>query len=209
MQPLLYTLIIILAVILAIVLTLLLFWRVWFLRQPRRDVPKSGIVSPASGKLVRIIAFKNGIVQDVPKGLLGVVHAITKDVADEGQMLVIMLTPFDVHYQRAPVDGKVKNVTYTKGLFRNAVIGADKLCAFENEKNEMLFASKEGKVKVMQVAGVAARRIICYVKPGQKLRRGDVIGLINLGSQVILIMPKKKLKVKVGDHLTDGETVIA
>jgi phosphatidylserine decarboxylase precursor-related protein len=126
MHPLLIALIIILAIIIA----LLLFWRVWFLRQPKRAVPKSGIVSPASGRLVRIITFKNGKAQDVPKGLLGRVRAVTKDVASEGQMLVIMLTPFDVHYQRAPADAIVEKVTYTKGLFRNAVIGADRLSAF-------------------------------------------------------------------------------
>ena len=84
-----------------------LFWRFWFLRQPARTVPRTGIVSPADGKLIRIIPFTNGKPQEVPKGLLGKVTAVTKDVARSGYVLVIMLTPLDVHYQRAPIAGEV------------------------------------------------------------------------------------------------------
>ena len=195
-------------IILIIAAALILFWRVWFLRQPKRTVPKKGIVSPASGRLIKIIPYKNGQAKDIPKGMLGKVKAITKDVAKEGNILVIMLTPLDVHYQRAPETGTITKTTYTKGLFKNAVIGAS-YRAFENEKNEMLFKTKAGPMKVVQVAGVAARRINCYVKAGQTVQRGEVIGLINLGSQTLLILPKMKLKVKENDYLVDGETVIA
>jgi phosphatidylserine decarboxylase len=198
-----------LIILLIIVIILLLFWKFVFLRRPKRNIPTEGIVSPASGRLVRIINFKNGAAHDVPKGLFGRVRAITEDVATEGQLLVIMLTPFDVHYQRAPADGIVKSTIYTKGAFKNAIIGAERLSAFENEKNTILLKTKEGNIKVIQVAGVLARRIICSVKLGQSVKKGDLIGLINLGSQVILVMPKKKLKVKVGDYLVDGETIIA
>jgi phosphatidylserine decarboxylase len=201
-------LIVALLVILGILLVLFLFWRLWFLRLPKRKIPKKGIVSPASGKLVRIIPFKGAAV-NVPKGLLGMVRAITKDVAKEGHLLLVMLTPMDVHYQRSPVAGVVEKISYSKGKFNNAVFGAGELKAFENEKNEILIRTGKEKIKVIQVAGVAARRIVCNVKKGQKLQKGDVIGLINLGSQVILIIPKKKLLVKEGEYMTDGETVIA
>jgi phosphatidylserine decarboxylase len=198
----------ILIIIAALVAAILAFWRLWFLRQPKRNTPRKGIVSPASGRLIKIIPYKNGKAANIPKGMLGKVRAATIDVAKEGYLLVIMLTPLDVHYQRSPVDGVVEKVTYAKGLFKNAVIGAQ-YRLFENEKNEMLIVTKKGKIKVIQVAGVAARRIKCYVKPGERIKKGQLIGLINLGSQVVVVLPKQKLLVKENDYLVDGETVIA
>jgi phosphatidylserine decarboxylase len=198
----------ILVIIGSILLAAFLFWKFWFLRQPKRTTPKKGIVSPASGTLIKIIPYKNGKAADIPKGMLGKVKAATVDVAKEGYLLVIMLTPLDVHYQRSPVDGVVEKVTYAKGLFKNAVIGAQ-YRLFENEKNEILIVTKKGKIKVVQVAGVAARRIKCYVKAGERVKKGQLIGLINLGSQVVVVLPKQKLLVKENDYLIDGETVIA
>jgi phosphatidylserine decarboxylase len=198
----------ILIIIAALVAAILAFWRLWFLRQPKRNTPRKGIISPASGRLIKIIPYKNGKAANIPKGMLGKVRAATVDVAKEGYLLVIMLTPLDVHYQRSPVDGVVEKVTYAKGLFKNAVIGAQ-YRLFENEKNEMLIVTKKGKIKVIQVAGVAARRIKCYVKPGERIKKGQLIGLINLGSQVVVVLPKQKLLVKENDYLVDGETVIA
>lgn len=192
-----------------VVLVVVLFWRFWFLRLPARTIPLRGIVSPASGKLVRIISYRNGQAQNIPKGLFGMVHALTSDVAKEGYLLVIMLTPMDVHYQRAPASGTVLATTYSPGKFANAVSGAANLHAFENEKNEILFAVGKERLKVVQVAGFLARRIESAVTVEQRVSKGDVIGLINLGSQVLLVMPKKRLLVKEGQMMTDGETVIA
>ncbi len=199
----------VLTCIVALALAAFLFWRIWFLRKPARTVPRSGIVSPASGTVVRIIPFTGGAPQQVPKGLLGVVRMLTVDVAKEGVLVVIMLTPMDVHYQRAPVDGTVKRVRYTRGKFANAVSGAARLAAFENEKNEILISSGKGSVKVVQVAGALARRIECYVKEGQAVKKGEIIGLINLGSQVCLVMPARTVLVREGQRVIDGETVIA
>src|SRR5690349_13904291 len=86
-----------------LLLAFLVFWKYWFLRQPRRTIPEQGIISPASGKLVRILPYTNGTSAAVPKGLLGVVKTLTADVASSGYILVIMLSPLDVHYQRAPI----------------------------------------------------------------------------------------------------------
>jgi phosphatidylserine decarboxylase len=199
----------ILAVIIVAAIAIVAFWKLYFLRLPARTVPKVGIVSPASGRVVRIIRFRKGKPIDVPKGLLGRAKTITADVAKDGTIVVIMLTPMDVHFQRAPADGIVRGVAYQKGKFNNAVFGAGDLHAFENEQNAILLQTKQGTMKVVQVAGVLARRIECYVRKGQKVKKGEVIGLINLGSQVMLILPKQGIKVKVGQKVTDGETIIA
>ena len=196
------------AVIAFIVLLIVLFWRCWFLRLPARNIPKKGIVSPAYGRVVKIINFSGTSVR-VPKGMRGIVNTLTSDVAKTGSVIVTMLTPLDVHYQRSPVDGVVEKITYRKGKFKNAVFGAGKLAGIENEKNEILIKFGSQRVKVVQVAGAAARRIECYVKKGQKVKKGEVIGLINFGSQVLLVLPKKKLKIKNGQRVVDGETVIA
>src|SRR6185503_8463340 len=108
--------------IIGIGIALFLFWRLWFIRQPKRTVPAKGIVAPASGRIIKIVPFKDGKAKDIPKGMLGKVKAITSDVAREGSLIVIMLTPLDVHYQRSPASGTVKTITYTKGAFKNAVI---------------------------------------------------------------------------------------
>lgn len=191
------------------VIAFFLFWRIWFLRMPARTIPVNGIVSPASGTLVRILSYRDGKAQSVPKGLFGMVNALTADVAKEGYLLVIMLTPLDVHYQRAPSAGTILSTRYSRGRFANAVSGASDLRAFENEKNEILLAVGKERMKIVQVAGFLARRIESYVSPKQRVKKGDVIGLINLGSQVLLVIPKKRLLVKEGQAVIDGETVIA
>ena len=107
--------------ILVLVVLALLYWRFWFLRQPARATPEEGIVSPASGTLVRIIRYEHGEPQEVPKGRLGIVRTLTSDVAEQGYLLVIVLSPLDVHYQRAPLPGTVVRQRYTPGGFHNAV----------------------------------------------------------------------------------------
>lgn len=195
--------------VVAATVAFLLFWRFWFLRQPARDIPAEGIVSPASGRIVKIIRYGDGRPVGLPKGLLGTARAITEDVSSTGSIVVIMLSPLDVHYQRAPVAGTVTSVRYTPGRFRNAVLAARSLRAFENERNEILFQSPRATYKVVQVAGIAARRISCTVGSGQKVKKGSIIGLINFGSQVMLVLPETRVKVREGQRVTDGETVIA
>ncbi len=192
-----------------IIIGSLIFWKTYFLRKPKREIPKKGLVSPADGKIIKIIQYdKKG--RTVRKGVLGKVKVMTKDVAEEGNIIVIMMTITNAHYQRAPYDGDVEKIRYSKGTFLNAVKGAEDLKAtFENEKNEILIKTKKGRIKVIQVAGILARRIESYTKPKQKIHKGEVLGRINLGSQVILITPKTKLEVKEGDKVVDGETIMA
>ncbi len=194
--------------VISLALLFVLFWKFWFLRQPERDIPRTGIVSPASGRLVRIIRFEHGEPLNIPKGKLAIIKTLTDDVSSSGYALVIRLTPLDVHYQRAPAPGTVVAQAYRRGKFKNAVLKAGELVAIENEKNEILFETEYGPLKVIQVAGVAARRIESYVKKGTKVVRGEVIGLINFGSQVILVLPEGELLVKEGQTMIDGETVV-
>ncbi len=200
----------IIGALLILVVLVIIFWRFWFLRLPDRKIPKKGVVSPAFGKVIKIIRFEKGEPLDIHKGLLGSVKTITKDVSKSGYVVVIMLNVSDVHYQRAPDRATLLSQKHTRGKFRNAVFGSGSLEAtFENEKNEMVFTEGSRRFKVVQVAGVLARRIVSYVERGQKVNKGEVIGLINLGSQVVIVLPDCELQVAEGERVVDGESVIA
>lgn len=188
-----------------------LFYKFYFLRNPKRVVPLGNVlVSPANGKVVRIVKLGCRNEEIVDKGLFGKVHLLVKDVVKDGYLIVIMMTPFNVHYQRSPIEGIVEKTTYSKGLFVNAVKDASSLVTLENEKNEIIIKNKKiGRIKVVQVAGFLARRIKCFVRPDEKVDKCQDIGLICLGSQVLLVIPKLKLAVKENDIVIDGETVIA
>ncbi len=116
------------------------------------------------------------------------------------------MSPFNVHINRSPIQGQVTKVTYSKGKFLPVNTFENGLV---NEKNEILITNKQlGKVKVIQIAGFLARRIECYVKEKEKLAKGQRIGLINLGSQVTLILPTTvKLIVNKGDKVKGGDII--
>lgn len=199
-------------IILAVLLTkislavlFLVFWRFYFLRDPEREIPKgSNLVNPADGKIIDI--FESNKSQLKIKKHFGIIKALTKDVAKECYVISIFMSPFDVHYNRAPIDGKVISIKHSKGKF----LAANKL-ALENEKNEILLKTKIGNIKVIQIAGLIARRIECFVKKGQSVKKGERIGLINLGSQVVIILPKRKVKivVKQNQRVKGGSSIIA
>ncbi|MGM0582884.1 MAG: phosphatidylserine decarboxylase [Bacteroidota bacterium] len=191
-------------IILLIIFASLLFWRFWFLRNPPREIPKGkNIVSPADGKVNKIIK-SNSEVSQISKGI-GKFKTIAKDVSDDYILVNIVMTPFDVHFQRAPIKGKVTKTKHTKGKFKNAVT---KNIALENEHNEILIEG-ELNIKIIQIAGFLARRIKCYVKTNNIINKGQVVGLINLGSQVTIIMPAQiNLNIKEGQRVKAGETII-
>lgn len=203
----------ILSILAAIVTVLLLLWKFFFLRNPAPIIPRGEkvIISPANGNIARIYEFKNEKQSKViiaEKGLFGKIPLITKDVAKEGYIVLIRLHVYNVHWQRVPIAGTITKTTYIKGKFLNAVKDVQNMqCFFENERNEIII---KGKItcKVIQIAGYLARRIECLVKEGDTVNAGDIIGLINLGSQTALIVPKIKLNVKEGDIVQVGETII-
>lgn len=201
-------LLIVVIIFLVLLILFLLFWKFWFCRDPKRIIPKEDcIVCPADGIINQIIfSNKNNI--KINKGYFGKINTLAKEVSKNYILISIVMTPFDVHYQRSPISGKVININYEKGKFNNAV---SKKIALENEKNEILIKGKNNlKIKVIQIAGFLARRINCYVKKNQIVIKGQKIGFINLGSQVSLIIPSKfKLKVKKNQKVYGGKTIIA
>lgn len=182
-----------------------------FYKDPKRKIPKgNNIVSPADGKIISIIDTSKQSLT-VSKGLIGKIRTTSRDVADKCYAISVFMSPLDAHINRAPIAGTVKSVNHTKGKFFKAY---DLERSFENEKNEIIIENKSMKVKVIQIAGFLARRVICNVKINQKLNKGQKIGMIALGSQTTIIIPKiihygMKLKIKVDDRVKAGETVIA
>jgi len=189
--------------IVSVILLLVLFYRFWFLRDPERKIPEGeNIVSPADGKVIEILKLKSDKFY-IEKGLYGKIKAISKDVDKAGYLISIFMNPFDVHVQRAPINGRIRTIKYTKGKF----LPANNL-AIQNENNQILIQDIDA-VKVIQIAGLLVRRIECFVKVGDHILKGEKIGRINLGSQVCVIVPKYiNLKIKVGDRVKAGETVI-
>ena len=184
-----------------------------FYRDPERKIPKgSNIVSPADGKIIRILKVKNNKINDkirISKGLLGKIETLTQDIARECYVISIFMSPFDVHINRAPIDGRVKSIRHEKGKYF-AAFNLEK--SLRNEKNEIIIGNKKiGKIKVIQIAGFLARRVICTVKKDEKVNKGQRIGKIVLGSQVTLILPSKKVKLKIKNKqkVTSGKTIVA
>jgi len=171
-----------------LVLGLLSLPFIGFFRDPERKPPAGEglILSPADGRVVKIgPSEKEG----------------------PGTKISIFLSPLDVHINRAPVGGKVEEVRYQSGRF----FAAYKDEASENnERNALKIVDAKGRIlKVVQVAGVLARRIVCHVKKGDSLQQGQRLGLIMFGSRVDLFLPETShVKVAVGQHVKGGETII-
>lgn len=206
---------------------LFLIYRLWFLRNPNRKVPLgNNIVSPADGRIVKIIKYDyqndplvNAEGFEIQENKIGKVLVKTKDVSLRGWLIVIMMNIHNMHRQKAPLDGEIISIKYSKGKFFNAIRKAHTLRAsLENENNEILMKTAIGNIKVIQVAGVMAKKIVCAVKEGQMVAKGDALGLIKLGSQVILVISAStvggpegdiELKVKEKDKVKAGSSIIA
>lgn len=196
---------IVLAVSISVAAILFAFYKFVFLRNPARAAPKgNNIVSPADGKIINIVKIDKAKVR-IKKGLIGKVNALCSDV-DAGYLISIFMSIFDVHVNRAPIDGEVVSVKHKDGKFFMAF---DPEKSLLNESNEIIIKSKIGRIKVIQIAGFIARRILCFVKEKQKINKGESFGMIVIGSQVCLIIPKKvRLRAGVGDKVRAGETVL-
>ena len=160
-----------------------------FFRDPEREVPAGPVaVSPADGKVV-----------------------VIRPIASGASRISIFLNVFDVHVNRTPIPGKVTCVNYTKGQF----LAANKAEASDaNEQNTLTVDGVIGGVPTTvmfkQIAGLIARRIICYKKPGDILKPGERIGLIKFGSRVdVFLGPEWELTVQAGDRVSAGSSVIA
>ncbi len=180
-----------------VVCALLALFVIWFFRDPARRIPAEQglVVSPADGRVV-----------DVTPGISG------PDLPCDGYTRVaIFLSVFNVHVNRAPVGGTVESVDYTAGRFLSAFKAE---ASTENERNRIGLMSGEDQrrdlIPFTQIAGLIARRIACYKKPGDTVRRGERVGLIRFGSRTeILIPPGYRVDVVPGDRVRGGSSIIA
>lgn len=201
---------IILIIVFLFMIIFILFWKLIFLRNPKRIIPKgNNIVSPADGKVINIIKFKDISKIKLFKGnkkYLGIIKTLTSDIAKRGYIISIFMNPFNVHYNRTPIEGKIISVKHSKGK----LLAVNTLKAgLENEKTETIIDGKI-KIKVIQIAGLLASHIITYISLGKNVKKGEVFGLINLGSQVTMILPENvNIKILEGQNVYAGKTIIA
>jgi phosphatidylserine decarboxylase len=162
----------------------------WFFRDPERAIPPDpgAVVSPGDGK-----------VTDVSTVTIG---------NQKQTRLSIFLSVFNVHVNRSPISGVIRDIRYQRGKFLNAMntVSADK-----NEQNVVTMEGDDGHTVVFkQIAGLLARRIVFYPKVGDRLERGQRVGLIKFGSRVdVLFDATANVNVKIGDHVKGGATILA
>lgn len=173
------------------------FWIIFlfvlqFFRDPPRDIPQGEnlVLSPADGRVIKVERTQDPYAQR------------------EAILVSVFMNVFNVHSNRSPVDGVIEKVQYFPGKFVNADL--DK-ASLENERNAIVLKTAQGKtVTFVQVAGLIARRILCYVKAGDQLSRGQRYGFIRFGSRVDVYLPlEAKVKVSIGEKVSATTTVLA
>jgi len=173
----------------AIIPMLLALFFLWFFRDPERTIPQEAgaIVSPADGKVTDVSTVTAG--------------------NEKQTRLSIFLSVFDVHVNRSPIAGVVHDIRYQRGKFLNAM---NKASAEQNEQNIVTVEGDGQKVVFKQIAGLLARRIVFNPKIGDRVGRGQRVGLIKLGSRVdVLLDASAPVNVKVGDRVKGGASVLA
>jgi phosphatidylserine decarboxylase len=123
----------------------------------------------------------------------------------------IFLNIFDVHVNRAPIAGKITNIEYTKGQF---LVASREIASSQNERNTFTIAGaiagESTCVRFAQIAGLIARRIVCYKKPGDSVAKGERVGLIKFGSRVDVVLgPEWDIQVQTGERVAGGSSILA
>jgi len=171
-----------------------LIFLVYFFRDPKRVPPAEhegevAFLSPADGKVM--------VVAEVEEPFL---------FAGPAKLVTIFLSPLDVHVNRAPISGEVVEVRHKKGLYRPAFL-AD--APSVNERNYVAIRNARVQCLLVQIVGVVARRVVCWVKKGGQITRGEKFGLMKFGSSIQVFMPSStSCTVRVGKRVVGGETVI-
>ncbi len=159
-----------------------------FFRDPDRTIPKeaNAIVSPADGLVMELV-----------------------DEEFEGRpmrRLSIFMSPLDVHVNRAPITGAIRTLQYKQGSFQ---VASRSEASLENEQNVFTLAGEQGEVVVKQIAGLLARRIVFWKRLGDRLERGERLGMIKFGSRVdVLVAAAVEWRVKVGDRVRAGSSIL-
>ena len=177
---------------LTIVALILTIFCAQFFRDPARELPQDprAVVSPVDGKVCKVERSTDPL------------------TGEEAQKISIFMNVFNVHSQKSPVSGVVEEIRYTPGLFVNADL--DK-ASTDNERNAVRVRMDDGRsVTFVQVAGLVARRILCYASIGDRLERGQRYGFIRFGSRVDVYLPlDAEVIVSIGDKVTGVMTPIA
>jgi phosphatidylserine decarboxylase len=172
-----------------LIFLILLIFTFYFFRDPERVIPLGDdiLVSPADGLITNISEYKEGK------------KSYTK--------VSIFLSVFNVHIQRLPVSGQITKIDYIEGKFINATL--DK-ASEENERLRLTLKSGSNVIYITQIAGLIARRIICYLKTNERVNQGERYGIIKFGSRVDIEFPNSyNLMVSIGQQCIGGETIIA
>ena len=172
-------------------LWLMAIFVIQFFRDPPREVPQQpdAVLAPADGRIVKVEKARDPYTER------------------DALLISVFMNVFNVHSNRSPVDGTVERVEYSRGSFINADL--DK-ASTENERNAMVLKLDGERITVVQVAGLIARRILCYVKAGDRLARGQRYGFIRFGSRVDVYLPlTARPRVAVGDRVAATSTILA
>jgi phosphatidylserine decarboxylase len=172
----------------AIFFLVLAFLALNFFRDPERPIPTDSraIISPADGHIVQVVqeSYEGRPVRRVS----------------------IFMSPLNVHVNRAPIAGVIKEVAYQKGLFR---LASQEAASVENERNVFTIEGEQGRIVVKQIAGILARRIVFWKHCGDSVARGERVGLIKFGSRVdVLMEPDVQLTIQAGDHVRAGSSIL-
>jgi phosphatidylserine decarboxylase len=176
----------------AFILLLLTVFVIWFFRNPERRTPPGEklVISPADGEVVKVEEIRD---HELMTGPL--------------RKISIFMNVFSVHVNRAPCTGRIEAIRYYEGKFLSANL--DKASS-DNERNGLVIRMDDGRaVGMIQIAGLVARRIVCWVNEGMTVEKGERFGLIRFGSRVDVLMPADTtVMVKPGDSVRAGETPI-
>jgi phosphatidylserine decarboxylase len=168
---------------------LLCAFMVYFFRDPYRVAPSEPdiIVSPADGRVTRVAALGD-------------------ETAASPTLVSIFLSPFDVHINRAPIAGRVTDVTYTKGKF---LMATSERASLVNEQNALTIEGEHVSLVCKQIAGILARRIVCWKTKNDQVACGERIGLIKFSSRTDLVLPPNvKVTISEGMRVQGGTTII-
>lgn len=170
---------------------LLILFSIYFFRDPERKIPSGDnvIVSPADGKVVLIEHIRDN-------------DFFNTDV----QKISIFMSVFNVHVNRIPINGRVSYFNYQKGKFHPAY---KEDASYENEHTTIVIENEKIKVLFKQIAGVMARRIVCHIREGWRVKQGERFGMIKFGSRIDILLPMNiELNIKLKQKVKAGETII-
>jgi phosphatidylserine decarboxylase len=159
----------------------------FFFRNPSRSIPtdRDIVVAPADGRVT--VVRRSG-------------------PTEPDSLISIFLSPFDVHVNRSPIAGKISDITYKPGKFKMATNAQARLL---NEQNTLVFDGDELTVKCTQIAGILARRIVCWKKVGDRVKCGETFGMIKFGSRTDVVLPPAvEVTVEEGMHVKGGVTIV-